>query len=271
MASLPEKRGFVTHEIVANLKTKIIGRVIQSYDIVDSTNIIASELATRGAEEGTVVLAKMQKEGKGRLDREWFSPKGGLWFSIILRPDIKPSEATKLTLMAGVAVARTLRSLHNLDAKIKWPNDVLIEDKKVCGILTEVRSFENKIEYVILGIGINASFDLEDLPKEISDISTTLKHELGRDTALDELLMALLTQFDKCYEILRGGKSNRILKSWRELSATLGRGVKISTLKETIEGIALDVDDIGALIVKTNDDKEQKFLTGDCVHVSKTS
>ncbi len=237
---------------------------------MDSTNDIARTLAKEGVEEGTVIVADIQNAGKGRLNREWFSPYGGLWLSIILRPDINPSEATKVTLMAGVAVARTLRNLYNLDAKIKWPNDVLIEDKKVCGILTEVRSLENRIDYIILGIGINANFDLVDLPKEIRDISTTLRHELGRDMGLNELLIALLTRFDKCYEILRGGKSNRILNSWRELSATLGREVKVTTFKETIEGIALDVDDIGALIVKTNNNIEKKFLTGDCVHVSRS-
>jgi BirA family biotin operon repressor/biotin-[acetyl-CoA-carboxylase] ligase len=270
MVSLPEKK-WLDKDIKAKLSTKIIGKAIYSHNNVDSTNDIGRKLAKEGIEEGAVVVADVQNAGKGRLNREWFSPKGGLWLSIILRPDIKPSEATKVTLMAGVTVARTLRNIYNLDAKIKWPNDVLIEDKKVCGILTEVRSLENKINYVILGIGINANFDLTALPKEIRDISTTLRYELGRDLALEDLFLALLMRFDKCYDMLRAGKSNKILSAWRELSNTLGRRVKITTLKETIEGIALDVDDMGALIVKINDNKEQKFLTGDCVHVSRTT
>lgn len=270
MAIMPEKK-WLDIDIKAKLSTKMIGKTIYNHDIVDSTNDIANGLAKEGIKEGTVVVAEVQNYGKGRLDREWFSPKGGLWLSIILRPDIEPSEAIKLTLMAGVAVARTLRSLYNLDAKIKWPNDVLIEDKKVCGILTEVRSYENRIDYIILGIGINANFDLGDLPKEIRNLSTTLRGEIGKELELEKLLLALLMEIDKYYEILKTGDTNRILSEWKELSATLGRGVKISTLKETIEGIALDVDDIGALIVKTNDNIEKKFLTGDCVHVSRTT
>jgi BirA family biotin operon repressor/biotin-[acetyl-CoA-carboxylase] ligase len=270
MVSLLEKRYFDGNEIKANLTTKIIGKAFQSYDIVDSTNTIASNLASEGAEEGTVVLAKMQKGGKGRLEREWFSPNGGLWLSIILRPDIKPSEATKLTLMAGVAVARILRSLYNFDAKIKWPNDVIINGKKVCGILTEARDLENRIDYVILGIGINANFDLKDLPEEIRNLTTTLGGEIGSELDLEKLLLALLMEIDKYYEILKIGNTNIILNEWRKLSDTLGRRVKIITLKETIEGIALDVDDMGALIVRTDDNKEQKFFAGDCMHVSKT-
>jgi BirA family biotin operon repressor/biotin-[acetyl-CoA-carboxylase] ligase len=270
MASMPEKRYFDGNEIKANLTTKIIGKAIQSYDIVDSTNTNAMKLASEGAEEGTVVLAKMQRMGKGRLNREWHSPKGGLWLSLILRPDINSSEATRLTLMAALAVARTIRGVYNLDAKIKWPNDVLIKGKKVCGIFTEARSLENRIDYVILGIGINANFDLKDLPEEIRNLTTTLGGEIGSELDLEKLLLALLMEIDKYYEILKIGNTNIILNEWRKLSDTLGRRVKIITLKETIEGIALDVDDMGALIVRTDDNKEQKFLAGDCVHVSKT-
>lgn len=270
MTSLSEEK-WLDNDIKAKFSTKIIGKVIYTHNIVDSTNDIAKGLAKEGAEEGTVVLAKMQKGGKGRLDRVWFSPNGGLWLSIILRPDIKPSEATKVTLMAGVAVARTLRNLYNFDAKIKWPNDVLIEDKKVCGILTEARSLENRIDYVILGIGINANFDLKELPEEIRNLSTTLRGEIESELDLEKLLLALLMEIDKYYEILKIGNTNRIMSEWRELSDTLGREVKITTFKETTEGIALDVDDIGALIVKTNDNIEKKFLTGDCVHVSRTT
>lgn len=269
MVNLSGKTGIDIKWIRENLNTKIIGNTILSYDSVDSTNAIARKIAEEGKEEGTVVFAKMQKRGKGRLDREWFSPKGGLWLSIILRPDIKPSEATRLTLMAGVAVARTLRSLYNLDAKIKWPNDVLINGKKVCGILTEARSLDNRMDYVILGIGINANFDLKDLSEEIRNLSTTLRDEIGKDLVLKKLFLSLLMQFDKYYEILKIGNTNKILSEWKKLSDTLGRRVKMITLKETIEGIALDVDDMGALIIKTDDNKEQQFLAGDCVHVSK--
>ncbi|MEE9150340.1 MAG: biotin--[acetyl-CoA-carboxylase] ligase [Thermoplasmata archaeon] len=271
MESTPEKKSFDIDEIKAKLGAKIIGKAIHGYDIVDSTNAIARTLAREGAEEGTVVLAEIQRAGIGRLNREWFSPKGGLWLSIILKPDIKPSEATKVILMAGVAVARTLATVYGLDAKIKWPNDVLVNGKKVCGILTEIRTLESKIDYLVLGIGINANFELEELPEGIRIFTTTLRHETGRDLPLGELFLSLLREIDECYDILRSGNPERILKAWKELSDTLGRKVKITTQKESMVGIALDLDDTGALILKTSDDTIQKFVAGDCVHVSKTT
>lgn len=270
MSPLQQKKRFDINEIRANLNTEIIGKAIHIFDVVESTNSIARTLAGEGAEQGTVVLAEMQSAGKGRLDRDWFSPKGGLWLSIILRPDIKPSEATKVTLMAGVAVTRTLRTAYNLDAKIKWPNDVLIKDKKVCGTLTEVRTLENEIDYLILGIGINANFGLEELPEQIRGLATTLRHEIGRELDFEQLFIDLLKEIDRYYALLKSGKSGTILKEWKELSDTLGRNVKIETQKESIEGVALGVDDAGALIIRTIDNKIQKFVAGDCVHVSRT-
>ncbi len=256
-------------ELKDNLNTEAIGKVIKCYDIVDSTNDIARKLASEGAEEGTVVLAGMQRAGKGRLNREWLSPKGGLWFSVILRPYIKPSEAMRVTMIGGVAVARTLAKF-GLDARIKWPNDVLINDKKVCGILTEMRSLGSKIDFLILGIGINANFDLEELPESIRDQTTTLREKLGKDLDVQELLSCLLEEIDKCYVLLKSGNSSRLLYMWRELNDTLGRDVEITTQKETIQGIALDVDGSGALIVRMKDGTMHKFLAGDVIHISRS-
>jgi BirA family biotin operon repressor/biotin-[acetyl-CoA-carboxylase] ligase len=268
MASLIECKQKEIDELKNNLNTETIGKAIKYYDIVDSTNEIACKLASEGAEEGTVILAGMQKTGKGRLGREWVSLRGGVWFSIILRPNIKPSEAARVTMIGGIGVTRTLEKF-GLNANIKWPNDVLIDGKKVCGILTEARTNENKLTYLVLGIGLNADFDLEDLPENIRGNATTLRHEMGNDLQTQELLPCILWEIDKCYELLSSGNLAEIKEAWIKLSATLGKKVKILTSKETVEGIALDVDDSGALIVRTEAGDTQRILTGDCTHISR--
>ena len=270
MANVSGKTGIDIKWIRENLNTKIIGNTILNYDSVDSTNAIARKMAEGEKEEGTVVLAKMQKRGKGRLDRKWFSPKGGLWFSIILRPNIDIQEATKLTLMTSVAVTKTLINLYNLDAKIKWPNDILVKGKKVCGILSEGKTQGNKINFFILGIGVNANFTREEFPVKIRDFATTLKEELGKTSSLEELLLSLLNEIDKYYLILSSDNTNKILNTWKKMSDTLGKNVKITTQKDSLEGLALDVDDMGALIVKSKDNTIKKFLAGDCLHVSES-
>jgi BirA family biotin operon repressor/biotin-[acetyl-CoA-carboxylase] ligase len=269
MASLPHKNRLDMHEIESHLGTRIIGKTIYGFDFVLSTNDSARTFVEEGVDEGTVVFAEVQNAGKGRLNREWFSPKGGLWFSIILRPNIKPKEATIMTLMAGVAVCKTLFKIYNLNANIKWPNDVLIGNKKVCGILTEMRTREGNIDHLILGIGINANFDLKELPEDIRAFSTTMKHEIGKEVSLEKLLPELLIEMDECYNILNSGQPNRIINQWKEMSETLGKKITITNVKETIEGVALDIDDNGALIVDTNEFGKRKFLAGDCLHVSK--
>ncbi|UCG69379.1 MAG: biotin--[acetyl-CoA-carboxylase] ligase [Thermoplasmata archaeon] len=268
MASLSHKNRLDMHEIASHLGTKIIGKTIHGFDFVLSTNDSARTFVEEGVDEGTVVFAEVQRAGKGRLNREWISPKGGLWISIILKPNIKPKEATIMTLLAGVAVAKTLLKVYNLNASIKWPNDVLIGNKKVCGILTELRTQKDKIDHLILGIGINVNFDMKEFPEDIRAFSTTLKHEIGKEVSLGKLLSELLVEMDECYDILNSGQPYRIINQWKELSITLGKKVTITNVKETIEGIALDIDDTGALIVDTNEFGKRKFLTGDCLHVS---
>jgi BirA family biotin operon repressor/biotin-[acetyl-CoA-carboxylase] ligase len=243
-----------------------IGKVIQSYDLVESTNMQAKKLALSDAEDGTVVTSKIQSEGKGRQNRKWVSPKGGLWISVILRPKIPPQKATLVTLMAANAVAETL-SEYGLDAKIKWPNDVLIDGKKVCGILTEAKTKENEIEYIILGLGINANFELSELPADIRETSTTIKHELKNDVSLDNLLNRLLVHMDMYYKLLQATEFDKIINIWKEKSDTLGMHVKITTQKESIQGIAQDIDETGALILKKDDGGIQKLYAGDCIYL----
>jgi BirA family biotin operon repressor/biotin-[acetyl-CoA-carboxylase] ligase len=248
---------------------KTIGLNILSFKTVDSTNSIARNYADSGADDGTVVTAEIQNKGKGRLKRAWFSPKGGLWLSIILRPELDPKDAGKLTLMAGCAVAQTLSKFH-VDARLKWPNDVLVSGKKICGILTEMRTQEDNIQYLILGIGINLNFYLEDLPEDIREHSTTLRHETDKSIDPRELMSILLGEVDGLYHTLKAGDSNKILNIWKDKSDTLGRRVRILTQQEDIEGTAEDVDDSGALILRTDDNEIKKIIAGDCIHVTST-
>lgn len=248
------------------LDTKIVGKVIHSYDVLESTNIQAKKLAGSDAEDGTVVIAKIQSEGKGRQNRKWISPEGGLWISVVIRPDLHPQKATLVTLMAANAVAETL-SEYDLEARIKWPNDVLIDGKKVCGILTEAKIKENHLEYIILGIGVNANIELSELPEDIREVSTTITHELKKDIFLDQLLHRLLVHMDMYYQLLQAAEFEKIVKNWKEKSDTLQRHVKITTQKESIWGIAKDIDDTGALILKTDDGGIQKLYAGDCVYL----
>jgi BirA family biotin operon repressor/biotin-[acetyl-CoA-carboxylase] ligase len=155
------------YEVKKGLKTKFMGKDIHYFKEVDSTNDVAKYLAENGAEEGTVVVAEIQNRGKGRRGKTWISPPGGVWMSIILRPDIPTSKAPQLTLVTGVAVAETLKKELKLDVGIKWPNDILIGNKKVCGILTEVNASVNKVNYVIVGIGIDMNVDVPLFPPEL--------------------------------------------------------------------------------------------------------
>jgi BirA family biotin operon repressor/biotin-[acetyl-CoA-carboxylase] ligase len=264
-SSLGENELDITN-IKESLDTKILGKTMYGFLEVDSTNDVARKYANEGAEDGTVIIAETQRLGKGRLKRAWISPKGGLWISVVLRPDIPPQKATLVTLMVANAVAETL-SEYGLEARIKWPNDVLIDGKKVCGILTEAKTKENTIEYLILGIGINVNFELNELPEDIRGISTTIKHELKKNISLDELLHRLLVHMDMYYKTLLASEFNKIIQNWKEKSDTLGRHVKIETQNESIKGIAQDIDDSGALILKTDDGDIKKLFAGDCVYL----
>jgi BirA family biotin operon repressor/biotin-[acetyl-CoA-carboxylase] ligase len=168
--------------------------------------------------------------------------------------------------MAANAVSDSLDE-YGLEARIKWPNDVLIDGKKVCGILTEAKIKGSEIEYLILGIGINANFEISELPEEIRGSSTTIKHELKKDISREVLLHRLLVHMDMYYILLQASDFDKIIKHWKEKSDTLGRHVKITTQKESIHGIAQDIDDTGALILKTDDGSKQIFFAGDCVYL----
>lgn len=252
-------------EILAGLSTDFI-KHIHYFKAIDSTNEFAKQLAKKGAVEGSVVIAETQEKGRGRLGRAWLSPFGGVWLSLLLRPKITLKEAVTLTLMASVVTAKTFRKLYKLNAKIKWPNDILINERKVCGILTESGADNNVVSWAVVGIGINANINLEEFPSAIQKSATSLKEELKKPVSRIKLIRNLLKQFEKDYKIFLIDK-NRILEVWRKFSDTLGREVKIVAANEVVVGKAMDIDNFGALIIKVNGTK--KVITGDCIHLSK--
>lgn len=245
---------------------------IEYHDTIDSTNARARDLAENGR-ANVVVAADEQTGGRGRLDRSWVSPSGGIWLSIVCRPDRPPSHAPLYTLAAAVAVTRAVRSL-GVDATIKWPNDVIVESppddereglpsaadrggSKLCGVLTETRGEADRIEWLIVGIGLNANVDSADLP----DGSSSLQSILGRAIDRGALVRSILESFDTGTDDLEA-----VLDEWRTLSATIGSRVRIRTADGTIEGTAIDVTHPGALVVET-DRGTETVHAGDCEHL----
>jgi BirA family biotin operon repressor/biotin-[acetyl-CoA-carboxylase] ligase len=246
------------------LRTKRLGRSVFFSSVVGSTNEWAKELAAYGAAEGTVAVAETQTCGRGRLGREWFSPGGGLWFSVVLRPELKPVEAVGLVFVSGLAVADVLRELYGLKSETKWPNDVLVNGRKVCGILTEMNTIGEKVNYVIVGIGVNANFDVEKVfPEELRVIATSLENELGRKVRLEELFKALLEKLENFYELFMKEGFDPILKEWKKYAGFLGCQVEVASGIEKWVGLALDVENDGALIMRLEDGTVKRVFVGD--------
>jgi BirA family biotin operon repressor/biotin-[acetyl-CoA-carboxylase] ligase len=256
------------YEVKKGLKTKFMGKDIHYFKEVDSTNDVAKYLAENGAEGGTVVVAEIQNRGKGRRGKTWISPPGGVWMSIILRPDIPPSKAPQLTLVTGVAVAETLKKELKLDVGIKWPNDILIGNKKVCGILTEVNASINKVNYVVVGIGIDMNVDVPLFPPDLQKGATSLKNELDTEINGAILVQKFLLNLEKLYNQFTDGKFPDILNEWRFLSKTIGSKVEVRTRGKTIRGDAVGINKDGILILELDDGSLRKIISGECLHMN---
>ncbi|MBR1728652.1 MAG: biotin--[Selenomonadaceae bacterium] len=268
-----EKRGYkleelpdllLSDEIQFDLNTKIIGKNIVHYFSIDSTNRIAKELAGNNFENGTVIVAEEQTGGKGRLNRSFFSPKSkSILFSLILRPDLLPREAPKFTLLAAVAVASAMIKF-DLKPSIKWPNDILFDGRKVVGILTEMSAEMSKINYIVVGVGINVNINREEFPPEIREIAASLSEIKGKNISRVEFFKVLLEEFDQLYqEVIQNG-FKKIFDLWRKYNITLGKKIRVIPAGEEKEffAVAEDIDEDGTLIVKTENGIE-KVYAGD--------
>jgi len=262
LAATPDR--LLPSELSWGLDTKIIGKKILSFDLADSTMDIAADVAQTVKGEGVCIFAEGQKKGRGRMSREWQSPKyKGIYLSVILRPDISPNETSKITLTAAVSVTKTIREKTGLAALIKWPNDVLLGDKKVCGILTEMNAEADRVKFVIIGIGINVNTAKSELPKTATSIKEQILDKIDRI----EFARSLLEELDRNYLILKRQGFGPILGEWRNFSATLGRRIRVSFKQRHIEGQAMDVDEAGALMVRLDSGFVERVLAGDVVLV----
>jgi BirA family biotin operon repressor/biotin-[acetyl-CoA-carboxylase] ligase len=251
-------------EIKPFLKTKWVGKKIHHFHSLDSTNSKAYQLALNGAEEGEVVIAESQEKGRGRLGRLWFSPPFlNLYLSVILRPKIPPHQASLITLMAAVATADAIQKFSGLLPIIKWPNDILLRDRKVAGLLNEIHSETDRIHFVILGIGVNLNLEEQMFPQEIRTVATSLKIEMGETILRKAFLQSLLLELERWYTILLEEGSAVILKAWRNQAHIKGRRVKVVSFGESVVGTAIDVDSDGALILETTEGKRKRILAGD--------
>jgi BirA family biotin operon repressor/biotin-[acetyl-CoA-carboxylase] ligase len=256
------------YEIKRGLKTNVIGHDIHYFNEVDSTNEVAKYLAEKGAEDGTVVVAETQNKGKGRRGKTWISPPGGIWMSVILRPEIPPHRASQLTLVTGVVVAKTIKEELNIDVGIKWPNDILIGDKKVCGILTEVNATMDKVNYLVVGIGIDMNVDVPMLPSDLQKGATSLKNELDTEINGALLVQKFLLKFENIYNDFKDGKLPEILNEWRAMSSTIGTSVEVRTRGKRVQGYAVGINKEGILILEMEDGSLRKMISGECLHLN---
>lgn len=250
--------------IQRELETRILGKEIYHYTSLDSTNNKAKSLAQEGSPEGTLVLAEEQTGGKGRLGRQWVSPFAkGLWFSLILRPPIAPMDATKIVILTAVALQEAIVDLTKLPVKIKWPNDLLLGEKKITGILLEMNGELDTINYLVLGIGINVNLQEEDFPESLRERVTSLAVGLGEKLSRLNLLRAVLQKLEEHYFAFLGGEFSFLLEKWKKSSCTLGKRVRVTTPNGLIEGIALDYNQDGSLLVETAPGQIRKITSGD--------
>lgn len=251
--------------IEEGLSTKVVGHHIVYRERVDSTNNVAKKLADEGAPEGTIVVAEEQTGGRGRISRSFLSPFAkGVWFSLILRPNIPPMEVSKMTLLAAVAVARAIRHHGLTDCGIKWPNDILVKGRKMVGILTELNGSAEKVNYIIMGIGVNTGITAEDLPKDLQSIVTSFAREGVRVSRL-ALLETLLKEIEGLYQTVCRDGFAPVLAEWRALSCMLGQDVTVTSIDKTFSGKAVDIDENGNLLVATPEGVEV-VMAGD-IHV----
>ena len=256
-------------EITTQLKTKTIGKRAYYFDSIDSTQNFAIEIASNSKENGTVVISQKQTRGRGRLGRKWLSPAGGIWLSIVFHPKFDISISTLFPIAASVALSNTIEKVIRKKSEVKWPNDVTIKGKKVAGMLIDVSIESNKIENLVLGVGINFKVNASRLEKLLKNtdnfygVASLVENSKYQNPIL--LVKSFLYELEKIFELLEKGKSNTIIDDWTKKSSTIGKSVSVSTSDGKIKGKAIKIDNDGALIVKTNN-QFQRVLAGDVIY-----
>ena len=258
------KTEHITKEKISEkLETQYMGDEILCFRKVFSTNSIAKFLANHNAKEGIVLVSEIQTKARGRSGKKWEAPDGGVWMSLLLRPKVPTNRIGLITLATGVAIAKTIRSF-GLDAKIKWPNDVLIHGDKMSGVLTEVNATFNEIDWIVVGIGIDSHIKLEDFSEDVRTGTTTLTEELPDNFDENEIIAIFLNEFEKVYDLYKEGEIEAILKDWRDLSDTIGKYVNITqTGGKITQGYVVGINNEGSLIIERQDGTLEKIISGE--------
>jgi BirA family biotin operon repressor/biotin-[acetyl-CoA-carboxylase] ligase len=250
LVSIPD--ALTEQEISNGLKTSVIGKTIYAYKTIDSTNIEAKRQAQAGAPHGSIFVTEQQESGKGRLGRTWSSPAGmGIAVTILLRPSVSPLHITNITLLTGLAICNAIRTFTGCDAKIKWPNDIIIGSKKVCGILTEMAAEIDRIEYVVVGSGINVNNT--SFPEELSEKATSLFLETNHKINRIGLLQVVLQEFERLLTQYGTRDDTSMLADYKKLCVNLNRKISITRNKKQICGTATDITPTGELLMLCDD------------------
>jgi BirA family biotin operon repressor/biotin-[acetyl-CoA-carboxylase] ligase len=255
-------------EITDDIKTKFVGKRAYYFDEIDSTQNFALKIASNKNENGTIVISQNQTAGKGRLGRKWISPKGGIWFSIILHPKFNLSNTTLFPITASLALANAVEKTVSKKPKLKWPNDIILKNKKIAGMLVDMSLESNSIENLILGVGINFRIDSRKLEKSLKKDpyfygagSLLEKNEEGNSR---ELVQEFLYELERHLQMLENGEIRPIIKEWTKKSFTIGKNVSVITSEGRVSGKAVKIDDDGALVIQSKG-KTNRILVGDVI------
>jgi len=258
-------------EVISELKTKTFGKNVYYFDSIDSTQNQAMSMALN-VEDGTLIIAEKQTNGKGRQGRRWISPIGGIWFSIVLHPKFDISLITLFPLASALALSNAIEKSMDVKSELKWPNDITIKGKKVAGMLVDASLESNKIEKLILGVGINFDVDVKQIEKNLKDTpnfyGVASLREQNKTTKSVSLLQSFLIELEQVYNLLNAGDTKKIIKEWTKKSSTIGQNVELDTENGKIKGHAIKIDVDGALIISENN-KNMRITSGDITHVLK--
>ena len=253
-------------EITKKIKSKFIGRRIYYFDEIDSTQNYALQISNNTNENGAIIIAEKQTHGKGRLNRKWYSPEGGIWLSVIIHPEFQISDATIIPLAASLALCESIKKVHKIKTDVKWPNDITIDGKKVAGMLIDTSIQGNKVENLVLGIGINFAVNIQQIEKRLKNSPnfygvTSLFPEKNKPSKI-ELLVQFLLELEKVINSLIKGKNAQIIRDWSKHTNMFGKTISVNTGNGKISGIAKKIDSDGALIIKTGT-KNRRIFVGD--------
>ena len=259
-------------EVTSELKTKLIGQKAYYFDSIDSTQNQALKIANEPENNGAVIIAATQTGGKGRTGRKWISPKGGIWFSIIFHPKFDISITTLFPIASSLALSKAIENTFEITPELKWPNDLTIKGKKIAGILVDAAFESNKIESLVLGVGINFNVDIKAIKKTLKDTpnfyGVSSLSEQNKKVKPIQLVQNFFVELEKIYELLNKKQTKKIILEWTKRSSTLGKNVEINTTDGKIKGKATKIDEDGALII-SNKSKTYKVIAGDVIHLSK--